>query len=117
MATDYRKLYDPSQYLCAVDLNGQEVTVQIEKVTAGEVVGSDGKKSKKPIISFVGKAKRYAPGKTVGKTIAGMYGNHVENWAGKYVTLYPTTTRMGGETVDCIRVRPEIPKVGKDEQK
>ena len=35
-------------------------------------------------------------------------------WPGHAIELYPTTTKMKGETVDCIRIRPpaqrELPK-------
>jgi hypothetical protein len=65
--------------------------------------------SKKPVIVFAGKKKKFAVNKTNGKTIAGMYGTDVAAWKGKQVTLYPTTTRFGGETVECIRVRPAVP--------
>ena len=107
--TDYLKMYDPSAYLCAADLNGQEVTVQIEKCTGGEVVGDGGKKSKKPILTLVGTSKKFAIGKTIGKVIAGMYGRHVEGWAGKWITLFETTTKLSGEIVPCIRVKPIVP--------
>jgi hypothetical protein len=38
-----------------------------------------------------------------------MYGKDTDNWAGKWITIFPTTTEFGGETVDCIRVKPGVP--------
>ena len=105
----YRSLYDGSDFLFAFDLLGKDQTVTIEKVVAGEVSGEKGRKSKKPIVSFVGAKKRLALNKTNGKTIAAMYGTDTEQWTGKRVTLFPTTTDFGGETVECIRCRPNRP--------
>jgi len=96
-------------YIGAWDLNGQDVTVTIARVECKELVGSKGVKAKKPIIYFEGKEKGFTCNKTNGKAIAAMYGNKTEDWVGKRITLFPTTTSMGSETVECIRVRPGVP--------
>ncbi len=106
--TDYRTMFD-SEHLYAFHLQGREVTLQIDRVKAGELVGERGKKSKKPLVYFKGKEKPLALNKTNAKVIAGLYGKSVEAWAGKLVTIFPTTTQFGNETCDCIRVRPAIP--------
>lgn len=109
--THYRQLYD-RDYLGAWDLpDDKDVTVTIEKAVGGELVGNGGKKAKKPIISFAGKEKKFVCNVTNAKTIATMYGNHVEKWAGKKIALYVSTTRdpsTGGD-IPCIRVRPQAP--------
>lgn len=107
--THWKALFDPSEFLFAHDLGGKEFTLQIEKVSGGTISGEKGRKNKKPIVSFVKSKKRLALNKTNSKTIAKMYGNDVENWAGKWITIYPTTTDFGGETVECIRVKPRVP--------
>lgn len=107
---DYRRMYDDKEHLYAYDLDGREVTVQIERVFAGELMGEKGRKSKKPMIKIVGKDKKLALNKTNGKTIAKLYGKDTDDWAGKWITIYPTTTDFGGETVDCIRVKPNVPQ-------
>lgn len=106
---DYRTMFD-SDYLYAFHLAGREVTVEIARVTGGEVTGQGGKKSRKPVAYFKGKDKPLALNKTNCKTIAAMYGTDVAKWVGKRVTIYPTTTNFGNETVDCIRVKPGIPR-------
>lgn len=106
----YLRMYDDKEHLYAFDLDGRDVTLQIEKVFAGEVQGEKGRKSKKPIIKFVGKDKKLAVNKTNGKTIAALYGKETEQWVGQGLTLYPTTTDFGGETVECIRIRPVKPE-------
>jgi hypothetical protein len=110
---DWRSMYE-GKYLGAWNLvdaegNKRDCVVMIEKVEASEIVGDGGKKNKKPLIYFRGKSLPMVVGKTVGKTIAAMYGNETRAWSGKRITLYSTTTSVGGEEKDCIRVRPLIP--------
>lgn len=109
--THYRQLYD-RDYLGSWDLpENKDVAVTIDKAIGGELTGVGGKKSKKPIITFVGKEKKFVCNVTNAKAIAGMYGNHVEKWAGKRIALYVSTTRdpaTGGD-IPCIRVRPQAP--------
>lgn len=111
---DYRSMYD-RDYLAAFDLGGKDVTVTISRVEGKELTGQGGRKAKKPVIWFEGKDKGMALNKTNGKTIAAMYSNDTTAWVGKRITLYPTTTSMGGETVDCLRIRPKVPEGKKSE--
>jgi hypothetical protein len=97
-------------YLFAGDLQGRDVTVEIESVEAGELVGSGGKKTRKPVARFRGKNKPLGLCATNCKTIAKLYGDDTDKWIGKRITLYPTTTSLAGETVECIRVRPHVPQ-------
>lgn len=98
-------------WLFAFDLQGKDVTLTIDKVEAGQVTGTGGKKSKKPVVHFrEGQNKKpLALAVTNCKAIATLYGNETEDWVGKRITLYPTTTTFGGEVVECIRVRPVKP--------
>lgn len=100
------------EFMFAFDLDGKDRTVTIKNVVGGELVGPGGKKSKKPLCYFVESksGKPLALNATNCKAIAAMYGNDTDGWTGKLITLYPTQTQMGGETVDCIRVRPGIPR-------
>lgn len=105
----YKALFDEKEYLFAFDLDGREVTVTIDRCVGGEIVGENGRKSKKPMLHFVGKKKKLALNRTNGATIAALYGVRTEAWAGKSITLYPTTTTFGKDTVECIRVKPMAP--------
>ena len=110
---DYRAMYD-GKYLGAwnlVDAQGtqRDCIVTISGVKAAEVVMEGGAKNKKPVISFEGRALPMVCCKTNAKTIAGMFGNDTKEWIGKRITLYSTTTQVGGATKDCIRVRPTPP--------
>lgn len=97
-------------FIFAFDLNGKDVTVTISRVEAGTLTGQGGRKAKKPVVYFEGKEKGLALNATNAKTIAALYGNYTEKWVGRQITLYPATTQMNGETVECIRVRPSAPK-------
>lgn len=106
--THWKSMMD-RDFIYAFDLGGKDVTVTIASVKAGQLTGQGGRKAKKPVIYFAGKEKGLAANATNCKVIAKMYGNDIEEWTGKRITLYATTTEMNGETVECIRVRPRIP--------
>jgi len=107
---DYRTLFD-SEFLRAWDLQGRAVTVTIERVAQGSLTNHQkGKSEKKPFVWFKGKSKPLGLNRTNSKTIAAMYGKATEDWVGKSVTLYPTTTSFGAEHgIDCIRIKPAVP--------
>lgn len=109
--TDYRKFFD-KPYLGHWDLpDGRDVVVTIEKVEAGELHVPGKKPEKKPLITLRKTEKKMVCNATNSKTIAKMYGVNVEDWVGKAIALYKTTTNaQGGEQVECIRVRPTAPK-------
>lgn len=105
---DFRTMFD-KDYIGAWDLAGKDVTVTIAKVEAKILVSQGAKKTKKPVAYFANAEKGMALNTTNCKTIAAMYGSDTDAWVGKRITIYPTKTDMGGQTVDCIRVRPGIP--------
>jgi len=95
----------------AWDLGGKPITVTITKVEAGVLEDPRRKKKdKKPIVWFQGAKKPLALNRTNSKTIATLYGNNTEAWIGKAITIYPTRTQFGSEEVDCVRIKPEVPK-------
>lgn len=105
--TDYRTMFD-RDYIGAWDLP-RDATVTIVKVEPRKLKSQRGENTK-PILFFDGKDKAMVCNKTNAKTIAGLYGNDTRKWIGQKITLYATTTSAGGETVECIRVRPTAPK-------
>ena len=111
MGTDYRALYG-KDYVGAWDIpDGKDVTLTITAVKGGELTSVGGRKSKKPLLSFKGTEKKLAVNSTNGKTIASMYGKFIEDWVGKKIAIYKSTTRSpeGDGEVDCVRVRPRVP--------
>ena len=106
---DFRSMYD-RDYVYAFDLLGKDVTVTIASVEAATLTGQGGRKTKKPVVHFEGRDKGLALCKTNAKTIAALYTNDTDQWVGKKITMYPTTTMFGAETIECIRIRPAVPK-------
>lgn len=105
----FNEFFD-SKHIGFWSLGGGDCIATITKVGRGTVGGQQGREpSKKAIITFREFEQPMACNKTNAKTIAKMYGADVREWVGKRVTLYPTTTRFGGEEVECIRVRPKRP--------
>lgn len=112
--TDWRSLFE-KKYIGSWDIpEGRDVVVIIDRVKGGELTMAGGVKNKKPLIYFRNvkdPSKPMAAGATVCKTISKLLGtNDVEQWAGKSVVLYRTTTENSEGTIDCIRVRPYPPK-------
>ena len=114
---DYRSMFE-GKYIGAWNLvdsegNKRDMVLTIAHVEAQQIIGEGGKTNKKPLITFEPKGD-FVPlpmvaGKTVAKTIAAMYGNDTRAWVGRKITLFATTTSVGGQEKDCIRIRPSIP--------
>lgn len=105
--THWKRLHNPD-YIGAYSLNeGEDLTVAIDYVVREQITGTGGKKEECTVAHLV-KNKPFILNATNSKSIAKLYGVYIEDWAGKKITLYATTTRMGGETVECLRVRPQV---------
>jgi hypothetical protein len=105
--THWKRLMNPD-YIGAYSLQeGEDLTVTIDYVVREQITGTGGKKEECTVAHLV-KNKPFILNATNSKTIAKLYGVYIEDWAGKKITLYATTTRMGGETVECLRIRPQV---------
>ena len=118
--THWRGLIE-REYLGAWDLvdkagKPKEWTLAIESATSRKVYSQKIKKDAgRCVLTFRGASKPLIAGATLCTTIEGMYGSDIEQWVGKLVTLYPTTTDVGPKKgVPCIRIRPSVPR-GKGE--
>lgn len=112
----WKKYFDPGDYLFAADLQDDsggsiKATVTIASVEQGRLpVKGTSRSEKKPVLTFVGRKKKFACNKTNCSTIAALYGNRTEDWVGKRITLFATTCNgISGGIVDCLRVFPAIP--------
>lgn len=101
---DWDELY-PGRFLKASEFKGQKVTLRISAVRIEELVGDKGPQIK-GVISFEKTEKQWALNKTNGLCLREMFGRKVQEWVGKWVTLFPS--QFDGE--DCIRVwgSPEL---------
>ena len=100
----------PSPHLAAADLDGKDMDVVVTSVVQGEVEGENGRKENCNIatISVAGKQcrKTLVLNTTNCKTLAKLSNsNQIESWVNIPITLYPTTTKLKRDIVDCIRIR------------
>lgn len=105
----FRSMFD-TKAIGVWDLGGQDRVCTITAVKAGTVEGEKGRKDKKAFVQLREFELPFVCNVTNAKTIAGLYGADTRAWVGKRITLYPTTTKFGSEMVDCIRVRPTVPR-------
>lgn len=105
--THWKRLINPD-YIGAYALNeGEDLTVRIDYVQVEEITGTGGKKEQCSVAHLV-KQKPLILNMTNSKSIAKLYGPYIEDWAGKAITLFASTTRLAGETVECLRIRPKV---------
>ena len=108
----WKELMPEPDYIQAFHLKGKSVTVTIESVIKGEYIDkANNSKSNKPEVRFVGGKLGLLANTTNCRIIERITGTgDTQGWIGKQVELYPTTTRMGRDTVECIRVRKPTQK-------
>lgn len=105
--THWKRLINPD-YIGAYALpNGEDMTVTIQHVGREMVTSTGGKKEECTVARLVGQ-KPLILNVTNQKSIARLYGPYIEDWAGKPVTLFASTTKLAGEMVECIRIRPQV---------
>lgn len=110
----WKKFMD-KELLGAHDLDNRDVTVVILEVSGAELSNGT-KKNKKPVATIGSRdgrklEKKLALNATNCKTLEQLAGSpDVEKWRGMPVVLFPTTTNFGGQTLECVRIRPYPPK-------
>ena len=103
------KLLYPTEYLAAIEFQGKDVTLTIDRLQEDKLRSIDGDDEFKPVLYFVETKKKLIVCKTSLRVIGALIDPEADNWNGHRITLYPTTCLAYGETVDCIRVRPTAP--------
>ena len=80
------------------------------QIESYETVEFDG--AQKVVLLFSGAKKGLVLNVTNANRIAVNLGSdEIDDWIGKAITIYPTTTEFNGKQVDCIRVKEEMPEV------
>jgi hypothetical protein len=106
--THWKQLIDP-RFLGVYALpNGEDMTVTINYVQKETVTMMGGKKEDHSLAYMV-ETKPLILNSTNSKTIEKLYGPYIEDWSGKRITLYASTTKLGSEMVECLRIRTKIP--------
>ena len=96
-----------SKYLKAADLKGKPRIVPIESARYETLKGLDGKETRKIVLYFDNVPKSLPLNATNFDAVCDATGcPDTEDWPGQRIELYPTKTPMGGQLVDCIRIRP-----------
>ena len=105
----HNDVYGESEFLKAEDLKGSTVKLTVESV--GTHTFDEGKPEEKTqiVVRFAGKKKKLGLNVTNSKAFFGQLGEDTDDWTGKEIKLYPTTTDFAGKEVDCIRVVQELP--------
>ncbi len=113
---DYKQLFT-GKYLASPDLGKNEPTVKIARVVS-ELVKDEDKKTERHrwILFFEGKDKGMLLNRSNAILIAALCkSDKTEDWVGHSITIGVRDVKMGGETVDGLRVigSPELtaPKV------
>lgn len=107
--THYKRLMNPD-YIGAYSLNeGEDLTVVIAHVAREVITGTGGKKEE-CTVAHLKNQKPMILNSTNQKSIAKLYGPYIEDWAGKPITLFASTTKLAGDTVECLRIRPTVAK-------
>ena len=108
--THWKRLINPD-YLGAYSLEaGKDMILTIKSVSREMITGTGGKKEECPVCHWHENQKPMILNVTNMKTIAKMYGNFIEGWSGKRVQIYASTTKFGGDTVECLRIRKDPPE-------
>ena len=100
----------PSKFLKAADLQGRRVTVTIDRLHL-EKVGPQ--QEQKPVLTFRKASKSMILNRTNAMTIAKLYGDNSDGWAGKSIVLYATEVRAFGSVHSVVRVEATIPPAAK----
>jgi len=119
---DDMRQFSKRDSIASWDLEGRDRIVRITRVLTAYLPARQGRAADKTgCVFFCGAGGKEHPkplllNATNRETLTKLYGKSGKggaNWVGKLFAMYPTTTRFGAETVDCVRIRPVEPKDGK----
>ena len=109
--THWKRLINPD-YLGAYSLDpGKDMILTIRSVNREMITGTGGKQEECTVCRWEENQKPMILNRTNCKTISKVCGSpYIEQWAGHRIQIYATTTRMAGETVECLRIRDKAPE-------
>lgn len=107
--THWKKLVNPD-YIGVYSLDeGKDMVVTILSVAREMVTSTNGKKEECTVAKLKGQ-KPMILNRTNCKTIQKLYGTpYIEEWANKTIQLFAATTKLAGDDVECLRIRPTVP--------
>ena len=109
--THWKRLINPD-YLGAYSLEpGKDMILTIASVKREMITGTGGKQEECTVCHWQENQKPMILNRTNCKTISKVTGSpYIEKWTGHRIQIYATTTRMAGETVECLRIRDKAPE-------
>lgn len=99
----YSEMY-PGRFLKADMLKGKKVTVTVTAIEGEALIGENNKEKDEWIVRIKERPLQLVLNKTNAFCLYRMFGGDPHSWIGKRITIYPTTTKFGRDTLDCIRV-------------
>lgn len=111
--THYKKLRNPN-YIGSYELMTGEAPIElnVKIVSASKEQVQNGDKKEEAMVLYLENQKPMIVNSTNAKAItAALASPYVEDWSGKYITLYVAKIRAFGENVDALRVKKDAPKV------
>lgn len=111
--THWKQLTDP-RFIGAYALpEGHDIVVTIQSVQKETITMMGGKKEDHSLMYLAGH-KPMILNVTNQKTLEKLYGPYIEDWAGKQVTLFASTVKLGSDMVECLRIRAKVPPAEKE---
>lgn len=109
----WRTMVGERTYFDIADLNGRDLTVQIESYRQGVLTGViNGVKSETRValVKFVGYDRPLAFKTTLSQSMFALYGTgDASEWIGKWITVYPAVVKVKGVPCEAVRIRPIVP--------
>lgn len=112
--THWKKLENPDYLGSYALLPGQDLIVQIKSVGQEDVFNpSSGHKESCTVARFMDNSiKPMILNVTNCKTIAKLYDTpYIEEWTGKYISIYIAKVKAFGEVVEALRIRTKVPTI------
>jgi hypothetical protein len=101
----------PSRYLKAADLNEKKLTLTITRYEIEEMGENN---ETKPVLYFEKSQKGLVLNKTNAVEISEAYGDEMNSWKGRRITLVPVRVTFKGERKAAIRVLIPLVAEGKE---
>lgn len=115
MKYEHWRKHDNPDYLGAYALKPDEEPVLTIKSVGYELVtGEGGKKEECRVAHFKENVKPMIVNATNCKTITKLSGTpNIHEWPGVRIQVFAATTKLKGEEVECLRIRPKAPVINK----
>lgn len=113
--THWKNLFpNKMQLLGSQNLNeGEELIAEIYSVSTNEIRNKDGKTEQVPVLTF-NNAPPMVLNITNTRTIASLYGERYDQWAGRSIQIFAVQVKAFGQVGMALRVREAIPQTQED---